>query len=129
MLRKIKTIEDLKAELFRYFEVMRALPAPKKPSYSKNYLWEMAKIDVTSDVADDIAARLTVTAEDVVDCWYVCDHWMPLLTKFEYNLLAARLRDKPVPWKLLEVQHHTSRQMLNIYVRKALKNLFDVVKE
>lgn len=129
MLRRIVTLEDLKAELTRYFENMRALPAPKRPGYAKNYLWDLAKFGSSEDCEDDQATRLTILAEDVADCWFVCDHWMPALTKFEYALLAARLKERPIPWKLLEVQYHTSRQMLSIYVRKALTRLFDIVKE
>lgn len=128
MIKKIKTVEDLKDELFRYFETMRALPAPKIPGYAKNYLWELAKIDVTTE--DDAASpQFVITGEYVADCWFIADHWMPQLTKFEYMLLSERLRERPIPWKVLEEKHRSSRQLLNIYIRKALQRLFEIVKE
>nr|DAG88547.1 MAG TPA: hypothetical protein [Herelleviridae sp.] len=127
MLRRINNIDDLKAELTRYFETMRAIPAPKRPGYAKNYLWEMAKDEQTPEEIDS-ESRFCPTQVDIADCWYVCENFMPLLSRFEYKLLAARLSEKPLPWKILEREHKTSRQMLHIYMEKALKRLFVQMK-
>lgn len=128
MLRKINNIDDLKEELRRYFRTMRALPAPKRPGYAKNHLWELVKSEPTTEDADEESNRFAPPPVDVADCWYVCENFMPLLSRFEYKLLSARLCDKPLPWKLLEQEHKTSRQMLHIYMDKALKKLFVQMK-
>lgn len=128
MLRKINNIDDLKEELCRYFRTMRALPAPKRPGYAKNYLWELVKSEPTAEDADEESNRFAPPPVDVADCWYICENFMPILNHYEYRLLDARLRDKPLPWKVLEREYGTSRQMLYIYMDKALKKLFVQMK-
>lgn len=128
MLRKIYTIDDLKAELTRYFETMRAIPAPKRPGFAKNYLWQLMKTEQTAEDVDNDSEKFIPTQVDIADCWYIDANFMPHLTRFEYELLSARLRDKPLPWKVIERQHHKSRQMLDIYINKALGRLLEAVK-
>lgn len=128
MLKKIENIDDLKEELHRYFRTMRALPAPKRPGYAKNYLWELAKSEPTAEDADNESNRFDPLSVDIADCWYVCENFMPVLSRFEYRLLDARLRERPLPWKVLEREYKTSRQMLHIYMEKALKKLFVQMK-
>lgn len=128
MLRRITTIDDLKAEISRYFETMRAIPMPKLPGYAKNYLWEMVKPEQTTEDIEEASNQFCPTQVDIADCWYIDANWMSALSRFEFELLHARFREKPLPWKLLERKHHLSRQMLDIYIKKALNRLFGVAK-
>lgn len=124
MLSKIRTIEDVKFELTRYFETLHALPAPKLPDYAKNYLWQLLSVEPNDDDKEVAGRRFEPTTADIADCWYMDANFIPLLTKFEYNLLHDRLRDKPLPWKLIEHKTKYSRQWLKIYMDKALQRLF-----
>lgn len=125
MLRKIITIKDLKAELTRYFETMRALPAPKRPGYAKNHLWqEMITPEQTSEDIDEAKDKFCPTRIDEADAWYIDENFMHCLTVFEYKLLSARLREKPIGWKIICYRFKKTRQMLDIYMKKALDKLF-----
>ena len=99
MLRKICTIEDVKFEVMRYFETLYALPAPRRPDYAKNYMWLFIATENTPEDAEN--AHFQPTNVDIADCWYMDANLMNKLTKFEYDLLSARCREKPLPWKPL----------------------------
>lgn len=124
MIRKILTIDDLKSELTRFFETMRALPPVPMPDWAKNYLWQMVPSEPNDEDKEIASHRFAPTTVDISDCWYMAANYMPLLTKFEYNLLYWRLRDKPLPWKVIEYNTKFTRQMLKIYMDKALNKLF-----
>ncbi|MBR3676562.1 MAG: hypothetical protein IKN71_05465 [Alphaproteobacteria bacterium] len=124
MLSKIRTIEDVKFELTRYFETLRALPAPERPDYAKNYLWQLLPSEPNDDDKEAAGKRFQPTTVDIADCWYMDANFIPLLTKFEYKLLSRRLRDKPLPWKVIEHETNYSRQWLKFYMDKALQRLF-----
>ena len=126
MLRRIYTIEDVKAEVLRYFETMYALPAPKWPDYAKNSMWVFITTERTAEDAEN--QRFLPTNIDIADCWYMDANYMSRLTKFEYDLLSARFRDRPLPWKIVCRKLGKTRQMLDIYQRKALERLLDMMK-
>ena len=126
MLRKIYSIDDVKIEVMRYFETMHALPSPKKPDYAKNYMWLFISTERTPEDAEN--QHLSPTNIDIADCWYVDANYMSRLTKFEYDLLSARLRERPLPWKVVCRKLGKTRQMLDIYLKKTLDKLFILMK-
>ena len=128
MLQKIRNIEDVKAEVMRYFDTLHALPAPRRPLLAKNYLWQMIKSGETWEDAEADSAKFDPTPVDIADCWYMDVNFMPLLTMFEYKLLSYRFREKPLPWKVIEYRTHFTRQWLKVYMDKALNKLFVQMK-
>lgn len=126
MLRRIVTIEDVREELKRYFEIMRSIPCPKMPGYAQNHIWQMLKPEYED--TETGFRRVRVLGEDVADCWYIDEHWITLLSRTEYNLLESRCRLRPVPWKVLEKEYKLSRQMLNHYVKRALEKILYSIK-
>ena len=124
MLSKIRSVEDVKLEMTRYFETLYALPAPKRPDYAKNYLWQLLPSEPNEDDIEAMRHRFQPTTVDIADCWYIDANFVPLLTKFEYHLLHDRLGDKPLPWKVIESKTKFTRQWLKIYMDKALQRLF-----
>ena len=126
MLRKICTIEDVKFEVMRYFETLYALPAPRRPDYAKNYMWLFIATENTPEDAENV--HFQPTNIDIADCWYMDANLMNKLTKFEYDLLSARCREKPLPWKIVCKKLGRTRQMLDIYLRKALEKLLNEMK-
>lgn len=126
MLRKINTIEDVKIEVMRYFETLAALPKPKRPDYAKNYMWLFIVTEGTPEDAEN--PRFCPTNIDIADCWYMDANFMCKITRFEYDLLSARMRERPTPWKIVCRKLGFTRQMLDIYQRKALEKLFNEMK-
>jgi len=121
MIGKIETIDDVKRELMRYFKTLNALPAVKLPSVAKNRLYQLIVSTPTYEDDEAEAERFMPDTVDISDCWYVDENIMRGCTKFEYRLLAARIRERPLPWKALEYEFKKSRQMLRLYLNKALK--------
>lgn len=126
MIRKIVTVEDVKVEVTRYFETLYALPAPRRPDYAKNYMWLFIVSDMSAEDAEN--QRWQPTNVDIADCWYMDANFMSKLTKFEYDLLSARMRERPLPWKIVCRKLGKTRQMLDIYQRKALEKLYNEMK-
>lgn len=126
MLRKIETVEDVKIEVMRYFETLYALPAPRRPDYAKNYMWLFIVSERTAEDAEN--TRFSPTNVDIADCWYMDANFMCKLTKFEYDLLSARMRERPLPWKVVQRKLKYTRQMLDIYLRKVLDKLYIEMK-
>lgn len=126
MLRKINTIEDVKIEVMRYFETLAALPLQKRPDYAKNYMWLFIVTEGTAEDAEN--PRFRPTNIDIADCWYMDANFMCKLSKFEYDLLSARMRERPQPWKIVCCKLGFTRQMLDIYQRKALEKLLIEMK-
>nr|DAE29456.1 MAG TPA: hypothetical protein [virus sp. ctd0M1] len=126
MLRKINTIEDVKIEVMRYFETLAALPKPKRPDYARNYMWLFIVTEGTPEDAEN--PRFCPTNIDIADCWYMDANFMCKITRFEYDLLSARMRERPTPWKIVCRKLGFTRQMLDIYQRKALEKLFNEMK-
>lgn len=126
MLRKINTIEDVKIEVMRYFETLAALPAPRRPDYARNYMWLFIVSERTAEDAEN--ARFSPTNVDIADCWYMDANFMCKITRFEYDLLSARMRERPTPWKIVCHKLGFTRQMLDIYQRKALEKLYIEIK-
>lgn len=126
MLRKIYNIDDVKAEIMRYFETMSALPAPRKPDYAKNNMWLFISVERTEEDAEN--QRFSPTNIDIADCWYVDANYMSRLTRFEYDLLSARMRERPLPWKVVCRKLGKTRQMLDIYLKKTLDKLLNLMK-
>lgn len=126
MLRKIYNIDDVKAEIMRYFEIMSALPAPRKPDYAKNHMWLFISTEGTEEDAEN--QRFSPTNIDIADCWYMDANYMSRLTRFEYDLLSARMRERPLPWKVVCRKLGKTRQMLDIYLKKTLDKLLNLMK-
>lgn len=126
MLKKINTIDDVKNEIMRYFETLAAIPSVRRPDYAKNYMWQFIVTEQTAEDAEN--PRFQPTNIDIADCWYMDANFMCKLTKFEYNLLSARIRERPTPWKIVCRKLGFTRQMLDIYQRKALKKLYIEMK-
>lgn len=126
MLRKIYNIDDVKAEIVRYFETMNALPMPRKPDYAKNNMWLFISVERTEENAEN--QRFSPTNIDIADCWYVDANYMSRLTRFEYDLLSARMRERPLPWKVVCRKLGKTRQMLDIYLKKTLDKLLNLMK-
>lgn len=126
MLRRINTIEDVKIEVMRYFETLAALPKPKRPDYARNYMWLFIVTEGTPEDAEN--PRFCPTNIDIADCWYMDANFMCKITRFEYDLLSARMRERPTPWKIVCLKLGFTRQMLDIYQRKALEKLFNEMK-
>lgn len=126
MLRKIYNIDDVKAEIMRYFETMSALPAPRKPDYAKNNMWLFISVERTEEDAEN--QRFSPTNIDIADCWYMDANYMSRLTRFEYDLLSARMRERPLPWKVVCRKLGKTRQMLDIYLKKTLDKLLNLMK-
>jgi len=129
MIRKINTIDDVKAELYRYFEIQTAIPEPPRPDWAKNYLWQLVVSEPNDDDIVAASSKFYPTQVDIADYWYMAFNWMPILSKFEFDLIRARFKPKPMPWKLLEREHHLTRQMLRLYIDKGLKRILSTVKE
>ncbi len=126
MLRRIETIEDVRFEVLRYFETLAALPKLRRPDYAKNYMWLFI---VTECTAEDVEnTRFSPTNIDIADCWYMDANFMCKLTRFEFDLLAARVRERPTPWKVVCHKLGFTRQMLDLYLRKALEKLYIEMK-
>lgn len=121
---KIKTVEDVRNEYARFIATMRSIPEPKRPGLAQNGIWNMMQ-KYNDYNSDDVSSWDVVTPDDITDCWFVSENWLPLLSKFEKELLYARLKPRPIPWKILEYNLSFTRQMLNLYMNKALVKIYD----
>ena len=129
MIRKIKELEDVKVELYRYFETLAALPYPKRPELAKNRLYYFAVTQPNDDEIVESESKFTPTQVDIADFWYIDANWIPILTRLEYDILSALLKDKPLPWKLIERKHNKTRQMLRLYAHNGLLRILSTVRD
>ena len=125
-LRKIHSVDDVRNEYAHFIATMRAIPAPKRPGLAQNGIWSMMQ-KYNDNVSPDDLQWEVVTPDDITDCWFVVDNWLPLLNKFEKELLYARLKSRPIPWKILEYNLNFTRQMLNLYMNKALLRIYETL--
>ncbi|MBR1604646.1 MAG: hypothetical protein IJ660_00890 [Alphaproteobacteria bacterium] len=123
---KIKTVEDVRNEYARFIATMRSIPEPKRPGLAQNGIWRMMQ-KYNDNVSPDDLQWEVVTPDDITDCWFVVENWLPLLNKFEKELLYARLKSRPIPWKILEYNLNFTRQMLNLYMNKALLRIYETL--
>lgn len=129
MIGKMETTDDVKRELSRYFRTLNALPAVRMPEVAKNRIWQLIVSTPTYEDDEEIANRFMPDTADISDCWFVDEKIMRGLTKFEYRLLAARMRDRPLPWKVLEHELKRTRQMLKIYLDRVLNRMLNEFKK
>ena len=128
MIRTVTCNEDVKDEFTRYCEPWRALPDVQKPGYAKNHLWQLVPSEPNDEDAENVNRHFAPTPEDIADCWYMDIYYIPELTAFEYRLLSYRMRERPLPWKVVEYKTKFTRQWLKIYLDKALQRLFVKMK-
>lgn len=125
---KVENENDVKLEIERYFKTLYALPVVWMPQCAKNYLWQLVPSLPNNEDIEAYSFRFNPTNEDISHCWAMDEVIMAVLNKFEYKLLSERFREKPLPWKVLEYQHRLTRQMLKIYVDKAIIKVYKQLK-
>lgn len=129
MIRKILTVDDVKVELERYFEVMRWLPDIKRPKCKTTNFYRVAVPPMNSEDAEFM--RPNITGEDITDAWFIDEHWMspPLILSNEYMFLRDFL--STLPKKELAYRYSpnkTDRKYVYRWAERLLKRIFEEVK-
>lgn len=129
MIRKILTVEDVKVELEKYFEVMKWLPDIQRPRCKTTNFYRVAVPPVNPEDAEYM--RPSITGEDISDAWYIDEHWMsaPLILPNEYVFLRDFLSG--VPKKVLAYRYspnQTDRKYIYRWAERLLKRIFDAVR-
>lgn len=126
MIRKIKTVEDVKVELEKYFEVMKWLPDIKRPRCKTTDFYRVAIPPVNEN--DWKYMRPSITGEDISDAWFIDEHWLspPLVYPNEYEFMRDFLSE--LPKKMVAYNHHKSRTEIYRWADRLFKRIFDEVK-
>lgn len=129
MIRKIKTVEDVKVEIERYFEVMKWLPDIKRPKCKTTDFYRVGIPPVNED--DWKYMRPNITGEDITDAWYVDENWLspPLIMPNEYVFLRDFVSE--LPKKELAYRYSPNkadRKYVYRWAERLFKRIFDEVK-
>lgn len=124
MIRKIKTVEDVKVEIEGYFEVMRWLPDIERPKCKTANLPYVS----TPSINDYVVMSPDITPNRISKAWFIDEHWMspPLIYPNEYSFLKDFL--SPLPKKVVAYNHHTSRAEVYRWADRLLNRIFNTVK-
>lgn len=129
MIRNIKSVEDVKVNLEKYFEVMRWLPDIQRPRCKTTDFYRVA---VHPTNAEDLEhMRPDITSRDISEAWYIDEHWMmpPLIYPNEYVFLRdflSRLPRKELAY--LYSPNKSDRKYIYRWAERLLKRIFDAVK-
>lgn len=129
MIRNIKSVDDVKVNLEKYFEVMRWLPDIQRPRCKTTDFYRVAVHPMTVD--DWEYMRPDIESRDVTEAWYIDEHWMspPLIYPNEYVFLRDFLSG--LPRKELAYRYSPNkrdRKYVYRWAERLLKRIFDAVK-
>ena len=95
MFGKIRTVDDIRVKLEKYFEVMRWLPGIERPRCKTTNFYRVAIPPVNEE--DALYMRPDITSRDISEAWYIDEHWMspPLIYPNEYVFLRDFLSGLP----------------------------------
>lgn len=129
MIRGIKSIEDVKVNLEKYFEVMHWLPDIQRPRCKTTDFYRVAIPPVNEE--DALYMRPDISSRDISEAWYIDEHWMspPLIYTNEYVFLRDFLSG--LPRKELAYRYSPNkrdRKYVYRWAERLLKRIFDAVK-
>ena len=121
MLREIKTVEDVRVELEKYFEVMKWLPDIKRPKCKTTDFYRLAVHPASAEDLENM--RPDISNRDISDAWYIDEHWMspPLIYPNEYVFLRDFL--SRLPKKVLAYRYSPNKSDRK-YVYRWAERLF-----
>ncbi len=126
MIRRILTIEDLKSELERYFDIMPLLPSVKKPTWRQNSLARLIPSEWNAEDYEIAALKKDYTRVDVADVWYMDANWLSLVSKDDYRLLWRMFRGHPR--KVIAYDMHIDESTLYRRYEKAINKIFNTIR-
>lgn len=129
MFGKIKTADDVRVKLEKYFEIMRWLPDIQRPRCKTTDFYRVAIPPVNEEDAYNM--RPDMTSRDISEAWYIDEHWMspPLIYPNEYVFLRdflSRLPKKELAYRYSP--NRTDRKYVYRWAERLLKRIFDEAK-
>lgn len=129
MIRGIKSIEDVKLKLVKYFEIMRWLPDIQRPRCKTTDFYRVAIPSVNEE--DAYHMRPDMTSRDISEAWYIDEYWMspPLIYPNEYVFLRdflSRLPRKELAYRYSP--NKSDRKYVYRWAERLLKRIFNAVR-